>query len=72
MKMLSTMWRALRQLSIRCDYGNTVTKMLRDRLVCGIISHRIQQKLLTGGSTLTFTSAFPIGRTIESVRRETL
>ena len=60
---------ALRQLSIHCDYGNTVTTMLRDRLVCGINSHRIQQKLLTEGSTLTFTSAFRLAVSIEASER---
>ena len=63
---------ALRQLSIHCDYGNTVTTMLRDRLVCGINSHRIQQKLLTEGSTLTFTSAFRLAVSIEASERNAM
>ena len=63
---------ALRQLSIHCDYGNTVTTMLRDRLVCGINSHRIQQKLLTEGSTLIFTSAFRLAVSIEGSERNAM
>ena len=37
----------LRKLSEHCDYGDQLTEMLRDRLVCGINDVRIQTKLLS-------------------------
>ena len=36
----------LRELALQCEYGDKLTEMPRDRLVCGVNHKRIQRKLL--------------------------
>ena len=36
----------LRKLSEHCEFGEKLEEYLRDRLVCGLNSERVQQKLL--------------------------
>ena len=46
---------ALRRLAEYCDYKQSLSEMLRDRLVCGVNNTRIQKALLSE-STLTGSS----------------
>ena len=55
---------ALRRLSEHCEYGDTLTDLIRDRLVCGIRNDRIQQRLLAE-STLTLENAIKIATSME-------
>ena len=60
---------ALRQLTEHCDYGTTVETMLRDRLVCGINDSRIQKRLLSEGSALTYTRALELSLSLEAAEK---
>ena len=57
----------LRKLSEHCDYGDQLTEMLRDRLVCGINDVRIQTKLLSE-KDLKFEQAFEIATAMETAK----
>ena len=37
----------LRKLALDCNYGDKLSEMLRDRLVCGIGDDRIQRRLFS-------------------------
>lgn len=54
----------LRAMAEHCDYGETLTEMLRDRLVCGLKDERIQQKLLSQ-KDLTWASALDVALAME-------
>ena len=43
---LATFVAALRQLSEFCEFGETLNKMIRDRIVVGVSSEKIQLRLL--------------------------
>ncbi|XP_023809022.1 uncharacterized protein K02A2.6-like [Oryzias latipes] len=58
----------LRKLAQDCNFGDTLTVMLRDRLVCGI-NDRIQRKLLAEEG-LTFDRAFKMAVAIEAASRD--
>ena len=58
----------LRRLAQDCDYGSTLERMLRDRLVCGINDDRIQRRLLSE-TDLTFESAYKIALAAETANR---
>lgn len=58
----------LRKLSQDCNYGETLSQMLRDRLVCGINDDRIQRRLLSE-TALTFESALSIAQAMESANK---
>ena len=54
----------LRRLAEYCNYGNTLEKMIRDRLVSGINDDNIQKKLLSEPA-LSYTRALEIARGAE-------
>ena len=54
----------LRRLAEYCNYGNTLEKMIRDRLVSGINDDNIQKKLLSE-PVLSYTRALEIARGAE-------
>ena len=56
----------LRRSTEHCNYGATLPDMLRDRLVCGVVYERIQQKLLSEGEGLTLDKATNIALSMES------
>ena len=45
---------AMRQLAEHCKFGDTLSNMLRDRLVCGVNHNAIQCRLLSEKKPLTF------------------
>ena len=55
----------LRQLSIKCEFGEFLDQALRDRFVCGVRTESIQKKLLTEAD-LTMKRAQEIAQSIES------
>ena len=57
----------LRKLSEHCNYGDQLTEMLRDRLVCGIADVRVQTKLLAE-KTLSFDKALEIATAMETAQ----
>ena len=58
----------LRRLEEFCNYGETLDKMLRDRLVWGVRDASIQKKLL-GESELTLTKAIQLAQSMETAER---
>ncbi len=58
----------LRKLAQDCNYGETLPRMLRDRLVCGINDDHIQRRLLSETS-LTFESALSLAQAMESANK---
>ena len=61
---------ALRKLAEHCNFGDTLDKMLRDRLVCGIANAAVQKCLLTEPE-LTFTKAVTIAQAVELAEKGT-
>ncbi|CAG2223037.1 unnamed protein product [Mytilus edulis] len=61
---------ALRSLTEHCNYGDTLNAMLRDRLVVGIKSDRIQRRLLAEPN-LTFEKALEIATAMETAEKNT-
>ena len=59
----------LEQLTEFCEFGDTLDKMLRDRLVCGINDDRIQQRLLAE-PILDFAKALQIALAMESAAKD--
>ena len=59
----------LRQLSEHCQFGDTLSDMLRDRIVCGINDQRIQRRLLAE-SNLTLTKAMELSLAMESADKD--
>lgn len=59
----------LRQLAGNCDFGDTLSSMLRDRLVCGVNDEKIQLRLLAEEDTMTFKNAMDIAISMESASR---
>lgn len=58
----------LRQLSEFCDFKDSLSDMLRDRLVCGVNDERIQRRLLTEAE-LTFDRALHLAQAAESAQK---
>ncbi|XP_043985912.1 uncharacterized protein LOC122838928 [Gambusia affinis] len=58
----------LRRLAQDCNFGATLDRRLRDRLVCGIADDRIQRRLLST-SDLTFETAFQIAVAEEAANK---
>ena len=58
----------LRSLAARCNYGDTLENMLRDRLVCGINDDSIQKRLLAEPN-LTYKRAVELARGLETADR---
>ena len=61
----------LRRLSTDCAFGDTLSDMLRDRLVCGINEEKIQRRLLQEAN-LTFEDALRIARAMETAAKKSL
>ena len=59
----------LRQLSEHCQFGDTLSDMLRDRIVCGINDQRIQRHLLAE-SDLTLAKAMELSLAMESADKD--
>ena len=57
----------LRRLAEFCNYGDTLDKMLRDRLVWGVRSASIQKML--GESELTLTKPIQLAQSMETAER---
>ncbi|KAI7796507.1 hypothetical protein IRJ41_023564, partial [Triplophysa rosa] len=60
-----------RKLAHDCNYGERLTEMLRDRLVCGINEDRIQRRLLVE-TDLTFEKALKIAQAMETANKDAL
>ena len=58
----------LQELGQHCNYGSTLSEMLRDRLVCGSNDDRIQRRLLAE-PRLTFKQAFEIAVACENAAK---
>ena len=50
---------ALRELALHCKYGNKLTEMLKDCLVCGVIHKGIQRNLLAQ-ENLTYEKTYAL------------
>ena len=63
---------ALKKLSINCGFGDTdqVKLRLRNRLVAGVKSESIKNKLLAEGAALTWTRAEELATTMELAHKE--
>ena len=62
---VSTYVAELRALAEYCNFGDTLTLMLRDRLVCGINDENTQ-RLLLAKKDLTYDKALEIARSQET------
>ena len=58
----------LKHLSKHCDFGVTLGDMIRDRLVCGVKSPKIQQRLLAEAE-LSFDRALKIASEMERAEK---
>ena len=58
----------LRQLAIKCNFGDKLDEMLRDRIVCGVNDNRIQRRLLAEPD-LTFKKALEVAQALELADR---
>ena len=58
----------LRHVAQECNFGAQLSDMLRDRLVCGVISERVQRRLLAEPE-LTFDKAFSLATAMETAER---
>ena len=56
----------LRRLTEHCNYGDTLDKMLRDRLIWGINDAGIQKKLLQENDPLTLARALKVAKGAET------
>ena len=61
---MSTFMSELRQPSQYCDFGNGLSDMQRDRLVCDINDDQIQRRLLSEPKH-TFQKAFDLAQAME-------
>ena len=59
----------LRRLAEFCEYGDSLEKMIRDRLVSGINDDNIQKKLLSAEASLTYRRALEIARGVEEAEK---
>ncbi|XP_061909872.1 uncharacterized protein K02A2.6-like [Entelurus aequoreus] len=60
---------ALRKLAEHCEFGDTLSDALRDRLVCGLANEAAQKRLLTE-SDLTLEKAINVSVSMEMASRE--
>ena len=56
-------------LALYCEYGDKLSEMLRDRLVCGVNHNGIQRKLL-GEKDLTYDKAYALALSVETSERD--
>lgn len=66
--MVATYVAELRQLAEFCEFGTTLDKMIRDRLVCGINYESIQKRLFAE-QNLTYKRALEIAQGSEEADR---
>ena len=66
---IATYIAALRQLAEHCKFGDTLSDMLRDRLVCGVNHNAIQRRLLSEKEPLTFDLALKLAKALESAEQ---
>lgn len=59
----------LRKLAQDCNYGDKLSEMIRDRLVCGIGDDRIQRRLLSEPD-LSFDKALKLAQAIETASKD--
>ena len=59
----------LHKLSEKCDFGEYLEQALRDRLVCGLVNEKVQQRLLSE-SELSLKKAFEIAQGMETAQKE--
>ncbi len=59
----------LRKLVQDCNYGDKLSEVIRDRLVCGIGDDRIQRRLLSEPD-LTFDKALKLAQAIETASKD--
>lgn len=62
---------ALRQIPEYCDYKDSLTDMLRDRLVCGVNHQGIQRRLLAE-KDLTYAKALELAKSMEAAGKGSL
>ena len=55
---------ALHKAAEFCNYGDSLSEMLRDRLVCGITDTSVQKRLLAE-KDLTLDKAFSLAQSVE-------
>jgi RNase H-like domain found in reverse transcriptase/Reverse transcriptase (RNA-dependent DNA polymerase)/Integrase zinc binding domain/Integrase core domain len=60
----------LRSLARSCNFGTSLNRQLRDRLVSGVIDKNLQNALLSEGNALTFDSACQKALNLELVAAE--
>lgn len=56
-------------MSEKCEFGEYLEQALRDRLVCGLVSKKIQQRLLSEAKLL-LKKAFEIAQSMETAHHE--
>ena len=59
----------LRKIAQYCDYGDVLSDMLRDHVVCGLANKAVQRRLLQE-PTLTFEKALEVAVAAESAARD--
>jgi transposase InsO family protein len=62
----------LRSLARSCNFGTSLNRQLRDRLVSGVVDKTLQNALLSEGNALTFESACQKALNLELVATEQL
>ena len=67
---IATYVAALRELAQHCEFKETLSDMLRDRLVCGVNHKGITNRLLAE-KDLTFDKALELAQAMESAERDT-
>ncbi len=60
---------ALWEIAQHCDYRDTLSDMLRDRLVCGVLHGGTQKKLLAM-KDLTYEQALELATSMEAAKRD--
>ena len=60
----------LRQLTIRCEFGDFLPQALRDKFVCGVRNNAIQKKLLTEDAKPTVKQALEIAQGMETAEQD--
>ena len=60
---------SLKKLAEHCDFGDTLSDALRDRLVCGMRDGAMQKRLL-GKADLTFAKAIEVAELEEMAARD--
>eukprot|EP00731_Ephydatia_muelleri_P010408 Em0005g994a len=69
MEGIKTYAASLQKLTEHCDFGDTLSDALRDRLVCGMQNGAVQKRLL-GKADLTFAKALEVAELEEMVTRD--